>query len=181
MGAWLKVNGESIYGTTAGPFSYLSWGAATRKGDLLYLHVTDWPENDKLNVPLSKQGCECGSSGTTRRVLAIKSRRSERMVIDLPDKGPDPVASVIILKLDEEPVVMPMASEGKKITASSRTSRSSGSAMLRMEQVVRSGNLQIPQVKATWNLIWERLPGSMQSDWMNRTGGHATGKTSAWK
>jgi hypothetical protein len=37
----------------------------------------------------------------------------------LPDKAPDPVASVILLKLAEEPVVMPMASDGKKITASS--------------------------------------------------------------
>jgi len=31
MGAWLKVNGESIYGVTASPFAYLSWGRATVK------------------------------------------------------------------------------------------------------------------------------------------------------
>ena len=118
MGAWLKVNGPSIYGTTAGPFSYLSWGAATRKGDLLYLHVTDWPENGKLNVPIR--------SKTEGAALLIQpdnpldiSIESERIVIHLPAKAPDPVATVIVLKLAEEPLVVPLVSQGKTISASS--------------------------------------------------------------
>lgn len=52
IGGWMKVNGESIYGTTAGPFRYLPWGQATRKSGKLYLHVFDWPTNGKLWVPM---------------------------------------------------------------------------------------------------------------------------------
>ena len=52
IGKWLDVNKESIYGTTASPFNYLSWGRATRKGQKLYLHVFDYPVNARLGVPM---------------------------------------------------------------------------------------------------------------------------------
>jgi alpha-L-fucosidase len=118
MGAWLKVNGASIYGTTAGPFSYLSWGAATRKGDLLYLHVTDWPENGKLNVPIRSKTMGATLLVNPDEALEV-STEPERIVIQLPEEAPDPVATVVVLELTEEPVVMPLVSQGKSILASS--------------------------------------------------------------
>ena len=118
MGAWLKVNGESIYGTTAGPFKYLSWGAATQKGDLLYLHVTDWPENGKLNVPLTSKVLSAALLVNPDEPLGMTTE-AERIVIELPADAPDEVASVVILKLAEEPVSLPVISRGKAILASS--------------------------------------------------------------
>ena len=48
----MKQNGESIYGTTAGPFPKApAWGRVTQKPDKLYLHVFDWPKDRKLTVP----------------------------------------------------------------------------------------------------------------------------------
>ena len=44
IGKWMDVNGDAIHGTTNGPFSYLSWGRSTRKGQTLYLHVFNWPK-----------------------------------------------------------------------------------------------------------------------------------------
>ena len=41
MGEWLGRYGESIYDTTAGEIAEQPWGATTRKGDVLYVHVTD--------------------------------------------------------------------------------------------------------------------------------------------
>ena len=58
VGEWMKVNGESIYGTTASPFDKLTFkGACTSKGDIIYVHVFEWPdEGVKLtlaNAPVS--------------------------------------------------------------------------------------------------------------------------------
>ncbi len=55
VGEWVAKNGEAIYGTTASPVPYLSWGRATRKGNVLYLHVFDWPADGQLRVPMQCQ------------------------------------------------------------------------------------------------------------------------------
>jgi alpha-L-fucosidase len=44
IGAWMKGNGESIYGSSASPFPYeLPWGRMTEKPGRLYLHIFAWP------------------------------------------------------------------------------------------------------------------------------------------
>lgn len=42
VGRWLDRYGESIYGTRGGPFRLGERGGATRKGNVLYLHVFQW-------------------------------------------------------------------------------------------------------------------------------------------
>ena len=52
IGEWMKVNGETIYGVTAGDFPEQSWGTSTRKGDKLYVHVFR-PEGNELVIPVT--------------------------------------------------------------------------------------------------------------------------------
>jgi alpha-L-fucosidase len=50
MGRWLAENGESIYGTRGGPFKPGAWGASTRKGRTIYVHVLKW-SGDSVALP----------------------------------------------------------------------------------------------------------------------------------
>jgi alpha-L-fucosidase len=46
MGTWLQKYGESVYGTRG--YSAIpprNWGAVTRKGDTIYVHILDWQDN----------------------------------------------------------------------------------------------------------------------------------------
>lgn len=51
IGAWLKVNGESIYGTRGGPWLPGKYGVSTHKGSTVYVHVLNAPQNGELELP----------------------------------------------------------------------------------------------------------------------------------
>jgi len=117
MGVWLRTHGESIYGTQAGPFKFLTWGCATRRGNRLYLHVFDWPRDGKLRVPLRNDAKSAHLLIAPGQPLAVK-REAARLVIEVPKTAPDPTDSVVVLDLEGEPVVAPVPSASAKATAS---------------------------------------------------------------
>lgn len=101
VGAWMHVNGEAIYGTTAGPFSKLDWGRCTKKvtpaSTTLYLHVFDWPKDGKLVVPTLRSQVE------SVRLLADGSKLTsapsdQGLVITVPKNAPDEISSTIVVK-----------------------------------------------------------------------------------
>ncbi|MCP4835937.1 MAG: alpha-L-fucosidase [Phycisphaera sp.] len=108
IGDWLEVNGEAIKGTRRSPFKSLPWGRATKKGDDLYLHVFDWPEDDRLVVPgLENQVRRATMLGDRKadRVLAVERTGDAGIEIDLGGLHPFEHATVIKLELDGEPRV----------------------------------------------------------------------------
>jgi alpha-L-fucosidase len=104
IGAWMKVNGESVYSTTAGPFEKLDWGRSSQKRlpggkTRLYLHVFDWPGDGQLVLPLATRSRATARLLAGGRALRV-SAEGRQTSIALPRKAPDRIASVIALDLD---------------------------------------------------------------------------------
>ena len=59
VGDWLKINSESIYGTRGGPYMPTPRYTATRKGNVVYLHILKW---DGASAKLPPLGAEIADS-----------------------------------------------------------------------------------------------------------------------
>ncbi len=99
MGAWLKANGQAIYGTSASPFTtQIPWGRCTQKPGKLYLEVFDWPADRKLVLHgvYSKPNRAFILSDKKKSNLKVE-KRGDALVISVPTEAPDKICSVVEL------------------------------------------------------------------------------------
>jgi len=97
IGAWMKVNGEAVYGTTASPWGAPTWGRYTKKSDKLYAHVFDWPKDGNLTVAIKGLKLPSAYLLATRTKLEVKAT-DEGLSIKVPAEAPDKIASVIVIE-----------------------------------------------------------------------------------
>jgi alpha-L-fucosidase len=135
IGKWLEVNGSAIYGTTASPFQQqLSWGRTTQKPGKLFLSVFNWPQDGKLDLPLSNHINRAYLLTAPTQTLITKAIPNG-VEVDLPPNSPDPVASVVVLEFTGNaiPVILRAVQSGDgKIILSPETSSIRGT-QLRVE------------------------------------------------
>jgi alpha-L-fucosidase len=97
MGAWLKRNGEAVYGTRGGPFKPGAWGASTRRGQRIYVHAFAW-DGDTLRLPpipakvLSARLLGAGQAAVAQDEGGITVR--------VPASSQDPIDTLIVLEID---------------------------------------------------------------------------------
>lgn len=101
IGAWMRVNGAAIYGTSASPFEKQAWGRCTQKrlpdgNTRLFLHVFNWPADGQLLLPaLPNAPLQASLLADGKAVPADLS--DGRIHLALPATAPDRVATVIAL------------------------------------------------------------------------------------
>jgi hypothetical protein len=111
IGAWWKVNGESIRGTTRTSLPVQTWGESTRKSNTLYLHVFNWPTNGQLVVGGLKSAVKKAwllsdpqrTPLVTPRLNPIYDVRNPLDVtIRVPAKAPGAADSVIVVECNDD-------------------------------------------------------------------------------
>lgn len=113
IGAWLKENGEAIYGTEASPFREdFAWGKSTRKGNKLYLILSgEYPANGMIELSLPGYKLQ-DSKGN----LTSASIKGNKLNVNLPQNAyNDETIQVIELTFDRE--VLPQTSANSIRTA----------------------------------------------------------------
>ena len=102
IGAWLRVNGESIYGVERTPLPVQAWGQSSVKGNRLYLHVFTWPTDGRLVVGGLKSRVEKTwlLADPSRKQLPFRRLNDLDVLIRVPNSAPDTVNTVVVLKCE---------------------------------------------------------------------------------
>ena len=120
IGDWLAKYGESIYGTRGGPWKPGQWGASTRKGNRIYVHVFKW-NGDTLELPAVAAGVKAAKALTGGSVQ-IKQTDSG-ITLTLAVESQAALDTLIALDLDKPAMDLPAVSvrvgkPGVQVTAS---------------------------------------------------------------
>ncbi len=99
IAVWWQVNGDSIRGTTRTPLTVQTWGESTRKGDLLYLHVFNWPTNGGLVVGGLKSNVKDAwlLSDKKKKSLLMTRVNPLDLSIAVPEAAPDKLDAVVVV------------------------------------------------------------------------------------
>ena len=95
IGAWLATYGRSIYGTRGGPVSPRAWGATTRRGDTVFVHVLDWPDRSLSLPTLGAHVVHAAMMKNDAKVDFVESR--DAVTLTLPAAGTDEPDRVVVL------------------------------------------------------------------------------------
>ncbi len=97
IGAWMKINGESIYGTRGGPFTPTDSYASTRKGNVIYIQAFTF-NGDKLALPHLPAKIT-GATLMDGSPLVVRNTK-EALTITLEPQKQDSIVTLIKLTID---------------------------------------------------------------------------------
>jgi alpha-L-fucosidase len=158
VGTWMRINGASIYGATAGPLSPQPWGRTTTKGSKLYLHVFSWPADNKLPLPGLRNKVVSAYPLASPKIKLETSQIQGTNVIAIGSVERDPIDSVLVAELDGAPQVDPPVVVQGTDTGFELDTMQAVTAGKAAKRFNRQGKLHIakwtgPSDSATWHIL----------------------------
>ena len=100
IGRWLKPNGEAIYGVERTPLPVPGWGVTTKKRNKIYLHVFQWPHDQRLILGglKSKVNRAYFLSELNQREIKFTRLNEHDLALEVPEQAPNSVNTVIVLE-----------------------------------------------------------------------------------
>ena len=96
MGEWMKVYGETIYGTRGGFIAPHDWGVTTQKGNRLFVHILNL-QDKSLFLPLGDKKVRSAVDFVSRR--AVKTQKCQGGVVISLDNVPTEIDRVVEIQL----------------------------------------------------------------------------------
>ncbi|CAN5368753.1 alpha-L-fucosidase [soil metagenome] len=97
MGEWMKVNGETIYGTRGGPLSAREWGVMTQKANKIYVHILNW-QDETLTIP--KLGKKIVGAKLFSDKSAVKFQESDfGLSLKIPKSAMNDIDTIVELEI----------------------------------------------------------------------------------
>ncbi len=129
VGQWLDINKEAIFETGVNPFINLNWGQVSTGKNSLYLHIHQWPTNNKLVLPgLVNLAVAAKTLNNKEAALPVKQVNGNT-IIDLSSAKKMPHLTVVKLSYEGELEVIPQHS----------SQSSTGTITLKGNQAVKLG------------------------------------------
>jgi len=94
IGNWMKLYGETIYGTRGNIIEVQDWGVVTEKGKTLYVHIIKRPEKNYIFLPGLKQKINAAFLFASRNNVRYK-QQPEGLFIYLDNVQIDAVDTII--------------------------------------------------------------------------------------
>ncbi|PAV31199.1 hypothetical protein CIL05_00630 [Virgibacillus profundi] len=106
MGKWIKHHPNAILGTNPTKFNEQTWGEITSDGNSLFLHVTKWPSDGKINLSGLVTNVEKVVEDNSSLELEW-SMNDHDFEITLPEAPVDKIFTTIRVELSDELCIIP--------------------------------------------------------------------------
>jgi len=180
VGAWMRQNGESIYGTSACPLPEFPWGRCTVKGSKIYFHVFSWPGDGVIRITGLHSEAD-GAYLLTEPSRKLKLTREHGAIgVSLPATPPDAIDTVVVMELAAPPKVDPPVLTQGSDAAFELDYLAAVTAGRAVKRFNRAGSFHIskwtgPQDSVTWHLLVSQagrykvtIRYAAQNAWANR-------------
>lgn len=94
IGEWTRANGETIYGTKAGDIPVQEWGVTTRKGERLFVHITNLNATE-LELPLACKVKKAFTYADQKTVKIKKTKSGVKLIFNEVPTGVDYIVELI--------------------------------------------------------------------------------------